>query len=669
MGIKYEIGGRQIEVDRELTDEEIEAIAADVQGLYGSADMDVPTTDNLTAPEPPYPAMPQETMSFGETAVESLPAIGGGLAGMAGFAAGGPLLAVPAAGGGGVVGQMAQDIIRGEPFQPTELLAQGATQAVFEAGGTLVVNAAGKVLRYTPDMLRAMGISQGVDPMVAARQAMQMAPTAGSKESLAETQRILQEGVPGDKAGQKITGTLSRAQTGEASAVAGVLESLGELGIFGSGVFKRNDDNIERVLQEKIDQVLLGVSGQVRNTSEIGEIYVDTINTASRTLNEGYGAQLTALQAEFKTGTIDTRAIKAWASGKIKQSKRASESGKFSTLEDETLTELNRIIDLPDSVSGDALLETFKVISQKSSSMLEKGAQGYNSTASAQLTDLIVQDFKPFVHEQLRKINPKAFDDYDTLNANFAASKKLLTPALLKGVAQRGSKADFHGVGAALTETNNTDTVGAAFNALQKAKQVNKDLNVADAMDALRQGYLVKLFGGQSRDMSQVVQAAKSLKKYDAKQQVFNKVLGASAPGVQKLLNAAYDSSVKPRTGILGLMLRGMEAGAISTMSKGGQLAFSGYTASGGGILDVSLALGILGAPNLLAKLALKPSAVNKLLQLDKASSKMAPKLIMSNLSRIANEAGINLEEEIEDELNRLSQGQVMAEQITQVTQ
>jgi hypothetical protein len=47
----------------------------------------------------------------------------------------------------------------------------------------------------------------------------------------------------------------------------------------------------------------------------------------------------------------------------------------------------------------------------------------------------------------------------------------------------------------------------------------------------------------------------------------------------------------------------------------------------------------------------------------------MAPKLIMSNLSRIANEAGINLEEEIEDELNRLSQGQVMAEQITQVTQ
>jgi len=662
MGIKYEIGGRQIEVERELTDEEIEAIAADVQGLYGSADMDVPTTDNLTSPEPPYPAMPQETMSFGETAVESLPAIGGGLAGMAGFAAGGPAMAVPAAAGGGIAGQMAQDIIRGESFQPTELLSQGLTQAAFEAGGTLVVNAAGKVLRYTPDMLKAMGISQGVDPMVAARQAMKMAPTAGSRESMVETQRILQEGVPGGKPGEQITGTLSRSQTGEASAIARVMESLGEIGIFGQSTFKQNDENIETILQSRLDEVLGGLSGQVRTTSEIGETYVDTINTASRTLNEGYGAQLSAIQAEFKTGRVDTRAIKAWASGKIKESKRASESGKFSTLEDDTLAELNRIIDLPDSVSGDALLETFKVISQKSSSMLEKGSQGYNSIASAQLTDLIVKDFKPFVHEQLRKINPKAFDDYDTLNANFASSKKLLTPALLKGVAQRGKKEDFSGVGAALTETNNPEVVKQAFSALGQAKKVNKDLNVLEATEALRQGYLLKLMGGSSRDMKQVVLAATQLKKYPKKQEVFNSVLGASAPGVQKLLNAAYDVSNKPQVGVLSLMLRGEESKAIQLMATGA----IGY---GGTATDIAVAAGVLATPRLFAKLALKPSAVDKLLQLDRASSKMAPKLIMSNLARIANEAGINLEEEIEDELNRLSQGQQMAEQITQVTQ
>ena len=662
MGIKYEIGGRPIEVDRELTDAEIESIAADIQGLYGSVDTDVPTTGNLTAPEPPFPTMPQETMSFGETAVEALPAIGGGLGGMAGFATGGPIMAVPAAAGGGVVGQMAQDIIRGEPFQPTELLSQGLTQAAFEAGGTLVVNAAGKILRYTPDMLQAMGISQGADPVVAARQAMQMAPTAGSKESLVETQRILQEGVPGARPGEQITGTLSRSQTGEASAVARVMESLGEIGIFGQSTFKQNDENIETILQTRLDEVLGGMSGQIRTTSEIGETYVDTINTASRTLNEGYGAQLSTLQSQFKTGRVDTRGIKAWASGKIKESKRSSESGKFSTLEDDTLTELNRIMDLPDSVSGDALLETFKVISQKSSSMLEKGSQGYNSIASAQLTDIIVNEFKPFVHGQLRKINPKAFEDYDTLNANFASSKKLLTPALLKGVAQRGKKEDFSGVGAALTETNNPEVVKSAFNALGQAKRVNKDLNVLEASEALRQGYLLKLMGGSSRDIKQVVQAATQLKKYPKKKEVFDAVLGVSGPGVQKLLNAAYDSSNKPQVGVLSLMLRGEESKAIQLMATGA-IGFGG-TAS-----EVALAAGVLATPKLFAKLALKPSAVDKLLQLDKASSKMAPKLIMSNLTRVANEAGIDLEKEIQNELDRLAQGQVMAQQITQVTQ
>lgn len=663
---KYEIHGRQVNVDRELTDEEIEAIAADIQSLYGTRNPDVPTPDNLEPDQPPYPEMPQETMGFAETAVESIPALTAGGAGMAGFAVGGPALAVPAAGVGGATGQVIQDIIRGESTDPMEVLSQGLTQASFEAGGTLVVNLAGKILRYTPDMLRAMGISQGVDAQTAAKMALQAAPTAGTRPSLVETQRILQEGVPGDQPGQQVTGTLTRTQTGEASAISNLLESLGELGIFGSGVFRQNDENIERILQDRLDKVLLGLSGQARTTSEIGEAYVDTINTANRVLTEGYGAQLSVIQQEFKTGLIDTRALKAKVEGMIKASKRASESGKFSTLEDATLDELKRLADLPDSVSGDALLETFKVISQKSATMLEKGTQGYNSTAAGQLTDFIVTDLKPYVYGQLKKINPKAFDEYEVLNANYSSSKKLLTPALLKSVAQKGDKADFHGVGAALTETNNTDMVNAAFNALSQAKKVNKDLNVAEAMEGLRQGYLIKLVGGPSRDVAQIVQAAKSLKKYEAKQQVFNKVLGVSAPGVQKLLNAAYDASVKPRTGILGLMLRGMEAGAISTLSKGGQLAFSGYVGSGGGIGDVAMAMGFLGMPRVFAKFATNPKAVDKLLQLDKASSKMAPKLIMSNLIRIANEADINLEKEMEDELNRLYAGQRTAEMVRQ---
>ena len=64
--------------------------------------------------------------------------------------------------------------------------------------------------------------------------------------------------------------------------------------------------------------------------------------------------------------------------------------------------------------------------------------------------------------------------------------------------------------------------------------------------------------------------------------------------------------------------------------------------------------------------MALKPSAVNKLLQLDKASRNMKPKMIAANLGRIANEAGIDLEKEIETYLRQLSEAETQAQQIQQ---
>jgi hypothetical protein len=657
----YEINGRRIEVERPLTDDEIETIAADMQGLYGGMNPDVPTTENLTAPDAPFPEEPQ-TMSFGETAVESLPAITGGAAGMAGFAAGGPTLAVPMAGAGGVVGQMAQDIIKGEAFDPYEIISQGLMQASFEAGGTLVVNAAGKIIRYTPEMLRRMGLSTNAPAEEVAAQALRMAPEAGTAESRLSTQQLLQEGVPSPREGEQITGTLSRSQTGTASAFTRVLESLGEIGIFGQATFRQNDENIETILQTRMDEVLQGLAPTVRTTSEIGEAYVDTVNQANRALTDGYGQALAGIQQDFRRGMIDTRALKAKISGIIKQSRRASESGKFSTLEPETLTELERVLDLPDSIAGDALLETLKVISQKSAGMLERGAQGYNSVASGQLTDFVVNDIKPFINEQLRKINPESFVKYEAINSNYSTSKNLLSPALLKSAASRGKKEDFSGVGALLTETNNPEIVKKAYAALGEAKRVNKDLNVADAMDALRQGYLLRLVGGSTRDPKQLVNAARSLKRNPKQLEVFKEVLGVSAPGVQRLLNAAFDVADKPQVGVLGLMLRGQE-------SKGIQLLASGAIGSGGSATDVALAAGVLAAPKLFAKFALNPTAVDKLLKLDKASRNMAPKLIMSNLTRIANEAGIDLQKEMEDELRRTFESQEMASQVQAVTQ
>lgn len=660
--MKYEINGRIIETEGPLTEEQIDAIASDMRTLYGGVDPDVPTTENLTTPPAPFPEAGKPTL--GQQAVQELPTITGGGLGMVGMATGGPPLAMGMAGAGGVAGGMLRDILQGKPFDATNLISEGLMQAAFEGGGSLAVDVGGKIVRYTPDVLRAFNITQGADPMQAASQLMRSgAPTAGTIESKRSTQEILQAGVPSAVPGEQVTATLSRGQTGQAGPMARLFESLGAIGLLGQGVFQRNAEQIDTILQTNLNNILEGLSGRVRSTSEIGESFIDTINTAKRALSDNYGAELTNIQQAFRSGYVNTASLKARVQGLLKSAARASDTGKPTLLEEATVAEMRSILDLPDSVSGDALLGVLKRLSGRSSALLEKGTTGYNSVASAEITDFLTNTFRPFVDKQLKAIDSEAFGRYQTLNSNYANSTAALTPSLLKAAAKRGQQENFSGVGALLVETNNPEYVKKAFKALQEAKKVNKDLNVLDSMDALRQGYLLKLVGGESRDLSQLVKAAEKLKANPKQQEVFDEVLGASAPGVQKLLNAAFDASQGDSVGALSLMLRGQESQSLRTIVQAGG---AGFVGAGGSFTDLTLAAAVLGTPRLFAKMALKPSAVNKLLQLDKASRNMKPKMIASNLGRIANEAGIDLEKEIESYLRQLTEGQQAAQEVQQ---
>ena len=178
---KYTINGQTIKTDRELSDADIDEIAQTVTTLRGSQSADVPTEENLNPPELPYGEPEPETMSFGETAVESLPAIGGGIGGMVGFATGGPVGGVAGAGLGGGAGSELRSLIRSEPFDPLKTATEAVTQAAFEGGGTLAVQYGGKILRYSPDVLKAFNIGINADPKTAAKLLLtKQAPIAGT---------------------------------------------------------------------------------------------------------------------------------------------------------------------------------------------------------------------------------------------------------------------------------------------------------------------------------------------------------------------------------------------------------------------------------------------------------------------------------------------------------
>lgn len=695
---KYTINGKTIRTERELTEIEIDEIARIEGTLRGSGDTDVPTPENLSPPELPYGEPQPETMSFGETAVESLPAIVGGAGGIVGFGLGGPVGAVTGAGLGGGAGSELRGLIQNRPFDPLETGKEAVTQAAFEGGGALVVNYGGKVLRYAPSVLKSFGLSVNADPKMAAKLLINRnAPVAGTPSSMSETQRILQEGVPsGD--GQ-VTATLTRSQIDEAGPIRKTMESIGEIGLLGASVFRQNDDDIATILNTRLQTILEGSAGRTRSTSEIGELYVDTINNAKRTLSTNYGDALDLLKTDFSKGVINTVALKKQVNKLIEQASRASDAstsaastrlqalqnkqqitpteldeikrlstddsyikwfsgegklvaktqGKPTLIENATLEQYRRVLDLPDRAPADAVLDTLKILSRKSSEMLEKGTAGYNSVASAELTDFVTQRVRPFVEGQLSKINPEAFAKYQTLNSNYSKTTKALTPSLLKAAAKRGQREDFSGVGALLVESNNPSYAKKAFEALLEAKKVNKNLNVQEATDALRQGYLLKLIGGEGREISQLVNAANKLKTNKRSEEVFNQVLGVSATPVRTLLNAASDATTERGVGFLALMLRGKEAQSLQTILNTAQAVGTASVAGvGQDLASLSVAASVLITPRIFAKIAVNPKAVNKLLQIDKASSKAKPQAIMSNLIRLGNEIGINLEDEMQ---------------------
>lgn len=650
----YRIAGKTVRTAEPLTDAQIEEIAADIQGPAqpsqpspqptpqpSAAPMrgvnpDVPTAANLE----PFTGTPAPRPSLGErikeTAIATLPEFGATAGGIAGFALGGPAGAVLGAGLGGSGGAVLEDLVRQEASDFKDILIEGGTQAAFEAGGGLVARVGGQIVRFAPEVLRAFNITNAVDPAIAAKQLVQrgapQAPIAGTTESLQATQQLLAER----------GGTLSKAQTGLAGTASRFMENIGRIGLTGSGRFDAVQQKNEQIIQDALNNVVEGVSGRVRDPSEIGELFIDTLNAGKRALSGQYGAGLDAVKGGFGIAPVNVRPIKVRAQQELDRAASIFEENGASLLEPETQRILQDIVKLSDSVPANQMLDFLKVTNQRSAKLLDPTAPGYNSIASAQVEEFLENNFRPFVSGQLERINPQAFETYANLNKSYSQSKNALSPELLKAVARKGKREDFVGVGQALYSTTNKESVKKAFQALAEAKRLNPELNTLEATDALRQGYLTQLIGGQNREFANIVKAERQLNNNANMQSMFNEVLGVSATPVRQLINAAADVSTKPSEGFLGLLLRGKEAQSLAALGT----LYAGESAAG--LAGIGGALALLSTPAVFARISTNPKAVTKLLNIDKASRKMAPQALSSALIRFGNEFGVDIEGQAE---------------------
>lgn len=560
------------------------------------------------------------------SAVDLLPELGATGFGIVGTAVGGPILGIPMAGLGGMFGDVLQNLIQGESTKVDEMVKEGLLQAAFEAGGGVIAKVGGQVLRITPEALRLAGITtdnatQALQQMLKSRPDLVQ---AGSLESLQATQKLLTEG----------GGTLSKTQSGQAGPLATFGEKLARIGITGEGSFVKIQEKNDKIIIDAFDDLVQGTLGRTRDPSEIGVIFTEAIDSGRSALSAQYGKRLDEISQQFGGSPVSTQTLKNAVDDKI-----AKGTVDFDSIDPAVRKFYEMVKELPDNMQANRAVDLIKFAHQRLNEMLNPAGQGYNTVAAAELTSFIDEILKPQLRNGLAKVNPKAFKEYDDLNKFYSQSKEALSPKLLEAVARKGEAKDFAAVGQTLFGTTKLETVDAAFRALQKAKRLNPDLNILEAGDALRQGYLTKFFGSEGRSINQLRTMTKRIEENTNQKELFNRVLGVSAPGTKKLLNAALDSAGTPGEGVLTLSFRGRELGALTDILGGGAILT-------GDVIGIAGGLTLLSTPAVLAKISLNPKAVNKLININKASRSMTPQVLSTALIRFGNEFGIPIEEE-----------------------
>ena len=178
--------------------------------------------------------------------------MGGALAGAgAGFLIGGPVGAVVGSVVGGATGSGAGSLISDELADEELDYAKAAEEALISAGFDIATLGLGKIIK--PGYYAAKA-AMGFTPKEVAEQVVKVAevqskniPTAGSLESLRQSQQILQQAT--DPA------SLTKSQTGRASGAAVFAEKIADIGILSSGDMTENAIKVNKATQEALNAV------------------------------------------------------------------------------------------------------------------------------------------------------------------------------------------------------------------------------------------------------------------------------------------------------------------------------------------------------------------------------------------------------------------------------
>lgn len=577
-----------------------------------------------------------------------LPAgIAGGIYGAKKGAPLGPKASFLAGMAGGAVGtfggKLASDVFTGEELDYEDAF----DAAMMSAGIDVATLGAFKALNPLYTMVR----SKWITPQQAADDAIEIINRgleAGTPESLQATQKILEEK----------GATLTRFQTGMASAWEVFAEKLGQAGLFSGRESANNVAKVNQAVQESLNDITSSVRIRTGDSpTEVGESILDVITAGRMALSDAYGEgldvitkglsnknvdvtplrnQLIAFQNKnrIKTaGTVEVPPSGSPFSSRKKATQRRVTSYK-TTLDKDTLAFIKQhvsgVLEHP-TMTAEAMLKVDKMLTKEMKKFGDINSKNYNDTAAKELGDLQNQ-IKTGVLDILKKTDPKAAKQYEQLKNDYSAGMKGLLPEINARVIKNAEKGSYDALGKLLTTNSDVSKINNMLNSIDNAyKQLAKTEGLPteiaygtakEAKAAIRRSFLKNLMpkiDSPDFDISEYANLAARFSKPSEKARL-KAIMGEDYGQVNQLFNAMSEASKTPDGNLGVLFLRGKEFQTGGELVKLGQGTALGASAlAGSPLATVGSAALILGSPIFLSKMAYNKKAVNRLLAFNKA--------------------------------------------------
>lgn len=513
---------------------------------------------------------------------------------------------------GDFIGQLMKQGYKGEDLDYMEAVASALTGVGIDIA-TLKLGKYLEPLRLTA--MKKMGFSP---QEVAEKIVNQATPTAGSLQSLQESQRILERGIPGRP---NSAATLTRVQTGRSNPAERVTENLAEVGIFSGGLMDKNAARVNAVVQNTF-QELIGETNFDVSPRSLGDLMSEVIDQGKKSGFAVYEKELSKEVTErLGTKRANTVFIRNTLVNFLNDNKRFFGSNldestrKF--IEGDLLTSAfgkeNGV-----SVKAIELLDFDKKLTQKINTLYDEK----KSVPARELADLQSQ-IKNAIQETLERVDPIAAQNYGKLKNDYRMFISSLLPDINQTYINKAKKDDFNALGRFLTNipSDNESAVTKFFTSLETGfDKISKNQNktearvksLDEAKQLIRQGYLKNLIPDISDEGFNIQKYGRLADRFNtpAKNAVLKQVMGDQYQSTKQLFNLMKEATQKPEGNIGELVLRSKEYAAL------GQAGL-GFTAAS---FDQALLSGaILFTPIMFAYLSTNKKAVNKLLAFEKS--------------------------------------------------